>query len=123
MKELVFDDTNQNTLKRYRTTNKQTQFTKCLNKLISWFHCPIFHFSSVSFHRDSVYIQYHVNVTLELSNIAASASPAMASKHTQIKSVSTFPKHVLYKAQILRTSNMYYKEKESHSQVSLEFAG
>jgi len=56
-------------------------------------------------------------MALELSNIAASASWGMASKHTQIKSVSTFPKHVLYKTLILRTSTMYYKEKESHGQV------
>lgn len=71
----------------------------------------------------SVYPDYHVSATSMLSNSAASASQGMASKHTQIKSISTFPKHVLYRTLILRTSNMDYREKESHSQASLEFAG
>lgn len=85
MKKSVFDDINQNILKD-AVTNKpiHNSLNTWTYKLISWFYCTSFHFSPVSFHRNSksVYTDYHVNATLEFSNTAASASKEMASKHT-----------------------------------------
>ena len=44
---------------------------------------------------ETLYTDHHMKATLERSLSTASAPEGMTSQHTQIKSVSTFPKHVL----------------------------